>query len=145
MVSISILLLHLSCTNKEVDKRISKYGGVYRRVMIDDPYTMDPKDFNDRNSIMIANQIYDRLIEIDNNFNFIPSIAKDWQISEDRKKYVFKIRDDVYFHNGDKLEVDDIVFSLQRMTYGSALISSKCIRGVQISWLLSYPSHFHQY
>lgn len=121
-----VLLLFwvVSCSTSLPEKNnTDKFGGVYRRVIIDDPFTLDPKDFNDRNSIMIANQIYDRLIETDVNFNFIPSIAKDWHVSKDKKKYTFIIRDDVYFHNGDKLNVDDIIFSLQRIRNGAALIS----------------------
>lgn len=125
IIIVAFLVSSCSPTNEAAKKNLeqSRYGGVYRRVMIDEPFSLDPKEFNDRNSIMIANQIYDRLIKMDADFNIVPSIATEWRVSKDRMTYVFTIRDDVYFHNGEKLSADDIVFSIGRLNSGGALIS----------------------
>jgi peptide/nickel transport system substrate-binding protein len=115
---------HFVLAPQELEPERPVYGGTYRRVLLDDPYTLDPKDFNDRNSIMIASQIYDRLVESDIYFNIKPSIALSWNISKDRKRYTFQIRGDVYFNDGSKLTADDVVFSLRRLRKGGALIAA---------------------
>ena len=53
--------------------------------------------------------IYDRLIARDWEAGvFIPSLATSWEISEDVMRYTFFLRDDVYFHNGDKFTAQDV-------------------------------------
>lgn len=42
-----------------------------------------------------------------------PRLAKSWELSEDGKTYTFNLRDDVYFHNEEKLTADDIVFTIE--------------------------------
>ncbi len=46
-------------------------------------------------------------------------LAKDVAISEDGLVYVYKLRDDVYFHNGRKMTADDIIWSYTRIMDGS--------------------------
>ncbi|MDR2442215.1 MAG: ABC transporter substrate-binding protein [Deltaproteobacteria bacterium] len=50
----------------------------------------------------------------DTNGNFEPMIAKSWNVSEDGLTYTFNLRDDVYFHNGDKLTAQDVVYSYNK-------------------------------
>jgi len=59
--------------------------------------------------------LYDPLITWDKDLDFAPAIAKDWTISEDGLTWTFEIRDDVYFHNGDKLTSADVLFSIEHM------------------------------
>ena len=40
-------------------------------------------------------------------------IAQDCTVSEDGLEYLFTLRDDVYFHNGDKLTMDDVLYSIE--------------------------------
>ncbi|MGH2353428.1 MAG: ABC transporter substrate-binding protein, partial [Chloroflexota bacterium] len=44
--------------------------------------------------------IFDTLIGFDNNAEFIPSLATEWEASADRE-WTFTLRDDVVFHNGE--------------------------------------------
>jgi len=70
-----------------------------------------------------VHQIYNTLVEIDSNLNIVPSIAKKWEISADRKTYTFHLRDSVFFHDnplftngkGRKLIASDVVYSLKRI------------------------------
>ncbi len=60
----------------------------------------------------VATQIYDSLVRADNaTVEPQPSLASDWEINEDSTEVVFTLRDDVYFHNGEKMTADDVVFS----------------------------------
>jgi len=62
--------------------------------------------------------IYDRLVEcevVDGVAEIVPSLAETWEVSDDGLVYTFHLRDDVTFHNGEKLTADDVVYTIDRM------------------------------
>jgi len=57
----------------------------------------------------VFTMIYDRLIERDHDTGeYMASLATSWE-STDFQTYTLTLRDDVYFHNGDKFTADDVV------------------------------------
>ncbi len=44
-----------------------------------------------------------------------PAVAESWTVSEDRLTYTFRLRDDVYFHNGRKVTARDVAWSYRRL------------------------------
>ncbi len=83
--------------------------------------TLDPAFAKDQALIWACNQLYNGLVQLDDDLNIIPCIAKSWQISEDKKTYTFILRDDVYFHNDKcftkprKVTANDFVYSFNRI------------------------------
>lgn len=61
----------------------------------------------------LAGNIQEGLVSIDPSGKFVPSLATSWE-SPDGSTYVFTIRDDAKFQNGDPVTADDIVFSVQQ-------------------------------
>ena len=59
--------------------------------------------------------IYEHLIGIDTEGNFIPELADSWSVSADGLLWTYKIRKGVKFHNGDDLTAADVKFSLERI------------------------------
>ena len=59
--------------------------------------------------------IYESLGRIDRNGAIGPGLAESWNISEDGKEYVFKIRQGVKFHDGEALDSSIVKFSLDRL------------------------------
>ena len=58
--------------------------------------------------------LYDHLIEADADLN--PSkgeLAKDYTLSEDGTELVFNLRDDIYWHDGEKITGEDIKWSIE--------------------------------
>ena len=49
------------------------------------------------------------LVEVDSEGNINPVLAECYEINEDGLEYIFKIRNDVYWSNGDKIMPGDIV------------------------------------
>ena len=49
------------------------------------------------------------LVEIDSSGNIQPALAESYEINDDGLEYVFKIRNDSYWSNGDKITPEDIV------------------------------------
>lgn len=71
------------------------------------PYT----HFNDTDWWWQAG-VYEPLVWLnDAKGAFEPRLAKEWSMSDDGLTYTFKLRDDVYFHNGEKMTASDCVFS----------------------------------
>lgn len=66
--------------------------------------------------------VYEPLVWLnDANGSFEPRLAKEWSVSEDGLNYTFKLRDDVYFHNGEKMKASDCVFSYNLAKQAPAL------------------------
>ena len=63
--------------------------------------SLDPAFAKNLNIMTHTNNLYNRLIEYDDSMNVIPSLAKSWTVSSDRKTYTFTIRNDVFFHDND--------------------------------------------
>ena len=81
--------------------------------------TLDPDWCYDTSSGEIIWQVYENLLRY-NGKAFIPMLStnvpsvKDGTILDNGKTYVFHIRKGVYFHNGDLLTPQDVVYSLER-------------------------------
>ena len=64
----------------------------------------------------IVNMFQDTLVALDwDGKTAIPYLAKSWNISEDGKTYVFKLRDDVTFCSGKKFTAADVVYTFKRL------------------------------
>jgi len=85
--------------------------------------SLDPAFAKNQSVIWPVHQIYNTLVQTDVHLNIVPSIAKSWDISENKKIYRFHLRRDVFFHdnalfpggNGRLLNASDIVYSLSRL------------------------------
>lgn len=94
--------------------------------------TLHPTDFSTTVELNILDQIYDTLMYMnpDGTEDPEPRIAESYEISEDGLDYTFHLRDDVTFHDGTPVTVDDVVFSLE-------LYKESEYQGSQISMMAS--------
>ena len=78
----------------------------------------DFKSFDPFNSGMtldkvVYNNVFDTLLRFyDGEFENV--LVTDYSVSDDGTVYTFKLKDNVFFHNGEKLTANDIVFSMER-------------------------------
>ena len=113
------MLLFYSCKQDKTqsDKTVFRYNeskGIA---------TLDPAFAKSQVLIRPANQLYNGLVQMDNNLNIVPSIAKEWEIINSGKTYLFTLRNDVYFHDhqifsngeGRKVTALDFEYSLNRI------------------------------
>lgn len=61
---------------------------------------------------IVYNLVYDSLLNIDLEGNFQPEVATEWTASDDGLTWTLTIRDDITFHDGTPLTVEDVVYSL---------------------------------
>ena len=58
-------------------------------------------------------QIFAALVEIDQNFQPVPYLAKSWEISDDKLTYTFHLVEGATFHDGKPITSEDVAFSFE--------------------------------
>ncbi len=85
--------------------------------------SLDPAYAKDQANIWACNQLYNGLLQPDENLNIIPCIAKNWHLDSSGTVYTFHLRNDVYFHDhpvfpggkGRLVNARDFVYSFNRI------------------------------
>ncbi len=85
--------------------------------------SLDPVYARNQANIWGVAQLYNGLVQLDQELNVQPAIAHSWNVSDDGLLYSFSLRDDVFFHDdpafpggqGRQVVADDFVFSLNRL------------------------------
>lgn len=117
-VFISILLLCSCSSPKQERKNIFRYNeskGIP---------TLDPAFARNQTIIWPVNQIFNGLVQLDENLRVQSCIAHAWECSPDGREYTFYLRNDVFFHDhacfpggkGRRVLASDFVYSLGRIT-----------------------------
>ena len=75
---------------------------------------LDPALISSHHPLAVCWQTMNNLVEIDADSKAIPELAESWDASADARKWYFKLRRGVEFHNGKPFEAADVLFSLQR-------------------------------
>ncbi len=70
--------------------------------------------------VPILHNVYETPIKLGPDNSHEPLLAESWEISEDGRSYTLHLRDDVYFHNGDKMTAEDVAFTLNSAGHTSA-------------------------
>ena len=61
---------------------------------------------------LVSSQMFDTLITRSADYStYEPCLATAWEFQNDNKDLVFTLRDDVAFHNGEKMTAEDVAFS----------------------------------
>ena len=115
-----IILLFISCGNQT---KSNKEHLVFRYNEHKNIGSLDPAFAKDNADIWAINQLYNGLVQMDENLNVKPCIAKDWSISENAQTYSFILRNDVKFHKHELFGNDstrtvtahDFEYSLNRL------------------------------
>jgi len=63
----------------------------------------------------LTDLIFNNLVRANYAGILAPELAESWEISPDRKIYTFHLRPNVFFHNGQPLTADDVIFTLERL------------------------------
>ena len=75
----------------------------------------DPSLISSDSEVLIANHVYDYLVDYNAENEIIPRLATDWTLSEDGLTYTFTLADGVIFHDGTDLSAQDVVYTFTRL------------------------------
>ncbi len=76
--------------------------------------SLDPHGENDQPSARVRSQIYETLVYQNEDLELLPGLAVSWE-DIDELTWEFKLREDVYFHNGELFTAEDVKFTLDRL------------------------------
>jgi peptide/nickel transport system substrate-binding protein len=74
--------------------------------------SLDPASYTATYMQTVGYQYGNCLIELDEKNQLVPELAESWEPSDDARKWVFKLRRGVQFHNGKEMTAEDVVASL---------------------------------
>ncbi|MCK9919258.1 ABC transporter substrate-binding protein [Microbacteriaceae bacterium K1510] len=75
--------------------------------------------------------VFDQPIDQDTKLNLIPKLVKKWEFSPDGLSLAVELRDDVTFHNGDKMTAEDFRYTFfERIKAGHAVDTKNSYRKV---------------
>jgi len=128
LLVLALLIIFTSCNTEQkkpdndkkpaaTDKKIFKYNqgsGIY---------SLDPAFAKDQASSWATNQLYNGLLQLDDDLNVKKCIAKNFEVNEESTVYTFYLRTDVYFHDhpqfkdgkGRRVVAQDFVYSFNRL------------------------------
>jgi oligopeptide transport system substrate-binding protein len=77
-----------------------EYGGVFRMNELEDYRSLFPIEITEVAGYRIAAQIFEGLVKYNQkDLSIMPAIARSWEITDSSTRYVFHLRNDVFFHN----------------------------------------------
>src|SRR3954469_6365845 len=69
----------------------AQFGGMYRRVLGNNPSTFDPALLTDVYGRAVVRQIFDGLVQFDAHLKPIPALAEFWESSRDGRIWTFTL------------------------------------------------------
>nr|WP_272893481.1 ABC transporter substrate-binding protein [Duffyella gerundensis] len=80
----------------------------------DEPASLDPAKAVGLPEIQVIRDLYEGLTNQDASGKVVPGVAESWQ-SSDNKTWIFTLRKDARWSNGEPVTADDFVYSWQRL------------------------------
>ena len=96
-----------------------KAGGTARMSAYADTKDWDPLGSSSLSSVISYSQLYNQIVQFDtaDTTLIVSDLAESWEINPDGTVYTFHLNDGVQWNDGETLDADDVVYSMQR--YGN--------------------------
>jgi peptide/nickel transport system substrate-binding protein len=88
-------------------------GGVYNEGIVGNVKNINPIFATTSGDMSVATLLFSSLLTYNENNELVGDIAKEWKSDPTSKIYTVNLRDDIYWHDGEKLTADDVVFTYQ--------------------------------
>jgi peptide/nickel transport system substrate-binding protein len=104
-----------SATKQEVPAGTPVIGGELTYALATSPDTLDPHRSGYAVAVRVLRTVYDSLVVQMPDNTIKPWLATEWTVSEDGKTYIFKLRQDVVFHDGTKFNAAAVKYNYDRI------------------------------
>ncbi len=110
------LLEHLEASQAAADDPMGETAvPVFRwGVLAEFTHNLDPAYVETGEALQVIINLFDGLVELDNDWNIIPLLARRWQVLEDGRRYRFELRRDWRWSDGMPVTAHDFVFAWRR-------------------------------
>jgi peptide/nickel transport system substrate-binding protein len=92
-----------------------KPGGTLRVAWEADVTGLDPHISPGIQAWHVEGNLFNSLLTIDAQLNYLPDLAESWDVLEDGKVYVFHLRKGVKFHDGTDFDAEAVRWNYQRI------------------------------
>lgn len=89
-------------------------GGTLRAALTGEPDSLDPATSTIYTGAQVFDNIFEKLVNIDENNEFYGELATSWNQVDDTT-WVFDLAEGVTFHNGEEFGPDDVVYTFNRI------------------------------
>jgi peptide/nickel transport system substrate-binding protein len=91
-----------------------KAGGTLKAALTGEPDTLDPATSTIYTGAQVYDNIFSKLIDIDENNEFYGVLATTWDQTDDTT-WVFDLVEGVTFHNGEPFTAEDVKYTFERI------------------------------
>ena len=90
---------------------VPRTGGKYTEGLIGQPKSINPiLAANDIDSAL-TNLIFSGLLKYNQDLELQPDLVKDFSLQPDQKEYTFCLKENILWHDGEKMTIDDVIFT----------------------------------
>ncbi len=111
---VCVILFAGGCGSKEES---GQQGQVLKVAVATDVNTWDIERFPDGDARFVWSQIYETLVRLDADLNLVPGLAESWDSPDNGKTWIFRLRENVRFHDGTPLTAEAVVYSYSDRAY----------------------------
>lgn len=79
------------------------------------PLTLDPGRYQDDASAQMIYHLFSGLVELSPEMNVVPDVAASWQVLENGRRTIFRLREDVYWSDGMPVTAVDFEYAWKRI------------------------------
>lgn len=95
---------------------VGKGGGGELRVLIPaEPQDLDPNSSQDEMGLLLAPNLYNRLVMLDTDSRVLPDLAESWAVGKGGTEYTFRLREAVRWHDGHPFSAADVKWTLENL------------------------------
>ena len=145
-----VLLASIACSTYSCTVASSKgdfYGSttppernIFRYVNGDEPASLDPHISNTQPEARLYMALYDGLVEYHpKTLEPVPALAERWEVNNDSSEFIFYLRRNGRWSNGDPIDANDFVYSIRR-----ALAKETASRNASHGMYIKYAQAYHE-
>jgi oligopeptide transport system substrate-binding protein len=144
-VSVVLSLVSIGCgssanTDGYYGKTEAPTDNTFRYITGSEPESLDPIVGTGQPEARIYMAIYDGLVEYHpKTMEPIPALAESWEVSKDGTEYLFNLRKNGKFSNGEPITAKDFVYSIQR-AFSPEAASRNAYLGYYVKYSEAYNS-----
>ena len=108
-------LVILEKINQTFMIEIPTQGGSLTEGVIEAPRFVNPVLALSETDKDLTALVYSGLMRRDSDGAFIKDLAESYEVSKDGLSYIFTLRDDIFFHDGEPVTAEDVLFTINRV------------------------------
>lgn len=107
-------------------------GGELGVLLPYEPRSLDPNSTRDEMAIVLAPNLFNKLVSFDAESRLYPDLAESWEVDAGGLSYTFRLRRGVHWHDGRPLTAADVRWTFERLAESPGLASEAIRRIAQV-------------